>query len=247
METQLSLGISLLILIALIFLAWPLLRQQNSGLKKTWLATFLVLPMVVMGAYWSLGSPIHLLMVKPQVQTPETSLVEKLEARLKKNDDSIHDWMLLARSHFTLKNYPQAENAFRKVLTQQPDNVAALLGLADCLGMQNNGILFGKPQKFIEQALVLEPLNPLALQLAAALEMQQGNKTQAKLYLDQIKTLLNSPPKTDWHHAANTLRPSNIRAWLNKITLGRINFFCCYIKFIIVNIPENLRLDKVYQ
>lgn len=191
METQLSFGISLLILSALIFLAWPLLRQTSCGIHKSWLAIFLVLPILVMAAYWSLGSPIHLLMVKPKAQTPETSLVEKLEARLKQNNASTHDWLLLARSHFTLKNYPQAENAFRKALSLQPDNVAALLGLADCLGMQNNGILLGKPQSYIEQALILEPQNPLALQLAAALAMQQGNKTQAKMYLNQIKTLIN--------------------------------------------------------
>lgn len=193
MEFNLSLGISLLILLALIFLGWPLLKGKIT-LPKTWLSLIVILPLTTLGAYWTLGSPYHLLMVKPQNNQSETSLVEKLEIKLQKNSTNTAEWMLLARSHFTLKNYAKAEVAYRRVLQLTPDNTNALLGLADSLGMQKNGILLGEPAELIEKSRALEPLNPLGLQLSATLEMQQGNPIEAKKYLTQLKGLLHANP-----------------------------------------------------
>lgn len=181
LDTEISLALSALIFLALVFLAWPLLTVKLPS--KKWGLVFLILPLGAIISYFVLGTPFHSMMAQAKMPGSQTDLVEKLELRLKQNPGSVTDWMLLGRSHLTLKHYKKAEQAFRQALKQDKDYVEALLGLADSLGMQQNGILIGKPEKWIQKAQSINPNHPLLLQMQLALAKQQGDSAA----IDQIQ------------------------------------------------------------
>jgi len=92
----------------------------------------------------------------------------------------------LARLYQSGSMYPQSVQVYEMVLRQKPDDVGALIGLADAAGAGQD---FNRARGAIAVALQREPANPEVYMAAARLEQQRGNESNALKYLKQARAL----------------------------------------------------------
>ena len=132
------------------------------------------------------------LLVSPGVRAPADSgashelsaaqielMAERLAERLKENPDDAQGWSMLGRSYGVLGRFPQASQAYQRVIDLRPQDAQAYADYADASAMANGGKLEGEPEKVIERALQLDPDNAKALSLAGTLAMQRGDAALA--------------------------------------------------------------------
>ena len=117
----------------------------------------------------------------PQMPSPADFAVmtERLAERLKATPDDAEGWTMLGRSYSLLERYPQALQAFRRVLALQPQAAQAHADVADALAMVNDRKLDGEPAQLISRALALDPDNAKALGLAGTLAFERGDAATA--------------------------------------------------------------------
>jgi cytochrome c-type biogenesis protein CcmH len=106
-------------------------------------------------------------------------MIAGLEDSLKKNPNDGGAWMMLARAHAYLKQFPEAVRAYTEAVARNPRDPRLLADLADALAMVNGQKLDGEPMKLIERALQIDPKDVKALALAGtfAFEHQQYAKS----------------------------------------------------------------------
>ena len=94
------------------------------------------------------------------------TMVQRLVERLKAQPGDADGWSMLGRTYTALGRYPQALEAYRKVVELKPDDAQALADLADGIAVTNQRTLDGEPEKLIARAVQLDPKNVKALALA---------------------------------------------------------------------------------
>ena len=119
-------------------------------------------------------------------------MVDSLADRMHKNPDDAEGWTMLGRSYKVLHRYAEAAMAYEHVHGLEPDNVDIILQYADTLAMVNDGRMAGRPQSLVEQALLLEPDNPMALWLAGIAARETGDDTAALQYWQKLLPLVNA-------------------------------------------------------
>lgn len=102
-----------------------------------------------------------------------TAMINALEQRLESRPDDVEGFMLLARSYMSLQKYPEAADAYRRVLAITGDRPDVLLPYADALAMADNGAISGLPEELVHRALQLDPQNPTGLWLAGLAAFEQ--------------------------------------------------------------------------
>lgn len=122
------------------------------------------------------------------------AMVGKLAARLEKEPNNAEGWMILARSYYALKRFPEAARAFEHVAQLVPDQPNVLVDYADALGATQQS-LKGKPTELVMQALKLEPTNWKGLALAGTAAFDRTDYKQAIGYWEQLKQVL--PPESE--------------------------------------------------
>ncbi|MEA1989835.1 MAG: tetratricopeptide repeat protein [Pseudomonadota bacterium] len=195
--TTLSIGLSILLTIALLILLVPIAMKSqlktDTPARKAIIGIAVFVPVFTMASYFSLGTPEFAEMATEQAPPPMTTLVDELELKLSQKPKDINGWLLLGRSYMVTENYTKAIHAFEKALTLEPNNLNAILPLADAFAITSGGNLTGRPYQLLLQAYDLEPKNEMTLWLLGMAEKQMGNKALAEKYW---QTLYKQLPET---------------------------------------------------
>lgn len=191
--TTLAIWFAILLVAALALLLWPLLKHKTSTKNhKVVYGILAFVPVFSMGLYFYLGTPQFADIQKTMIQPEVVTMVDKLEQKMAQNPQDINGWLLLGRSYMIEENYPKAVQAFERALKLDPNNLNALLPLADAIAVQNNGNLTGRPYELLKTALPLAPENTMTLWLLGMAEKQREDKSQAIDYWLKLYDLL--PP-----------------------------------------------------
>ena len=168
----------------------------TGGMKHTALLLAVTLPLAAAGLYAWLGTPAALdplARAAPTQQNVE-KMVADLAARMEKNPDP-RGFVVLARSYRAMGRLPEAEAAFERIGPALQENATLLAEYADVLASRAMGNLEGKPMALVNQALKVEPENPMALSLAATAAYNRGDYAQAIARWQQIQRVV--PPDSE--------------------------------------------------
>ncbi len=121
--------------------------------------------------------------------------VAALAKRMEQNPGDTEGWIMLARSYMTLKKYSDATNAYAKAVALKTNDADLLADQAFAMAMANDRQLQGQPLDLIKQALLIEPQNAKALDLAGSAEFQARNYKQAIEYWQKV--MEKTPPGSE--------------------------------------------------
>lgn len=153
---------------------------------------------VVIYAY--LGTPAGIDPVAPPAASPEhalnreqvQSMVDRLATRLQTQPNDVDGWIMLARSLTTLRQYPQAVEAYARATAIRADDPQLLADFADTLAMARGRRIAGEPEALAMRALAIDPRYPKALALAGSAAFERGDYGTA---ISRWQTLLGVVPE----------------------------------------------------
>ena len=122
-------------------------------------------------------------------------MVTKLTAKLEKEPANLEGWVVLARTYYFLKRFPEAASAFAKAVALAPDAPDLLADYADTLGAAQGGTLEGKPLELVDRALKVDPTHWKALALAGTAAFNRKDYRKAVDYWERLKPTV--PPDSD--------------------------------------------------
>lgn len=122
--------------------------------------------------------------VRKSLGTPQ-QVIETLQQHLAKNPNSAEGWYLLGRLYFTQQQYPESVKAFEKAYALNKKNPDILFQYAQALYLTQH-TLNGKPAALLEQLLVLQPANSLAINLLAVAAFNDKHYRQAIHYWEKL-------------------------------------------------------------
>jgi cytochrome c-type biogenesis protein CcmH len=178
-------------------------RTSTTRASLAWVA--LGVPLAAVLLYLQLGTPGAL---QPQVQSavPQEGhaggdtaatmeqLVAGLAAKLQEEPENAEGWFMLGRSYMSMGRYPEAAEAFKRVLNLVGDEPAVLLRYADALAMARGGQMAGEPFELIKRALQLKPDDTTGLWLAGLGYEEQGQYEQAVQHWRKLETMMQDDP-----------------------------------------------------
>jgi cytochrome c-type biogenesis protein CcmH len=123
------------------------------------------------------------------------AMAARLAERLKTTPDDVEGWTMLGRSYSVLERFPQALEAFRRVLALKPQDAQAMVDVADALAMVNGRKLDGEPEALIAKALAIDPDNLKALGLAGTIAFQRGDAATAAKHWE--RAVRAAPPGSE--------------------------------------------------
>lgn len=122
-------------------------------------------------------------------------MVAKLAARLEQEPENVEGWVVLARTYYVMKRFPEAARAFEKAVALAPDVPDLLADYADTLGAAQGGNLQGKPTELVQRALRIDPTHWKALALAGTAAFAQKDYRKAVEHWERLKPTV--PPGSD--------------------------------------------------
>lgn len=150
----------------------PVATEAGSA-YRTVLAMVLVVPVVAGLLYAWLGSPgaFSPLATRPQDSHQLSGeqvdkMIVNLRERLEREPDNAEGWVVLARTYYTMRRFPEAAAAYEKLTTLIPNDADLLADYADALAMSHGRRIAGKPLELIRQALKINPTQWKALAMA---------------------------------------------------------------------------------
>lgn len=184
-------------------------EQEFRGGDPHWTlaaAVAIAIPLLVIPFYLTVGAPQALDAEKVAAQqqsgahdlSPEriAQMVDQVKARLKSNPDDIDAWVMLAKTSLAIGRYDESVLAFRELIRRVPPDAQLMADFADTLAIANGRSLEGEPQKLIEQALALDPMNVKALALAGTIAYQKKDFSKAASLWRRI--LESTPPESEF-------------------------------------------------
>ncbi len=179
----------------------------GSAISSTWTAVALAagIPILSVVLYLALGSRDAFVPVVANAPasaaehdiTPAEieAMAAQLTAKLQQEPNNAEGWVMLARTYYALKRYPDAARAFERAVTLVPDNAALLSDYADALGSAQGGSLTGKPMELINRALKADPNYWKALALAGTAAFDAKDYRKAVEYWERTKATV--PPQSE--------------------------------------------------
>ena len=187
---------SALTLAAVGFVFRPMLRQHRRAIAVALGVALLAAPLLYLG----LGS-VRALDSERVVDAATAARIrsvgdvrEDLVAQLARNPRDARGWVLLARLDFDQDRYADAATAYEKALAnaKAAGDVDLWCEYADALALAQGGRLDGKPRDIVLQALLRDPTNRRALEMAGSAALEIGDYGQAAHYW---RALLNELPQ----------------------------------------------------
>lgn len=134
-----------------------------------------LVPFTALGLYLSLGAPD--LPDEPRAARQQNlddmdALVEKLAARVNAEPDNPQGWALLARSYRQLGRFPEALDAYRRLMTLIPNDAAAFAELGELYAAVAGGVINAEAHAAFVAALRQDRSEPRA-QFYLGLEQAQ--------------------------------------------------------------------------
>ncbi|MET0657869.1 MAG: hypothetical protein ABW110_06900 [Steroidobacteraceae bacterium] len=186
-------------LMAVVWVAWPLLRPASNGdgtgtpAERRVLAAVLVviIPLAATGLYATLSTwKWNDANVTQAMETSEQ--LREMQARVRKHPQDIEGWQHLGRAYLMLGQFASAvtayESAYRLTGGQDPDVTTSL---AEALVLSDEATLQGRAGELFEDALKRAPSQPKALFYSSLGAMRSGKLELAR---DRFKLLLSQNP-----------------------------------------------------
>ena len=85
-----------------------------------------------------------------------------------------------------VENFEEAEYNFMNALDENPDDVEAIMGMAQVF---ENAEKWRKAEKFYRELIAIDPDNPEHYRGMSRVKLQRGEPDQSKRYLDKAKNL----------------------------------------------------------
>lgn len=173
----------------------PAPRQTRARLAfTTGLTLAILVPVVALGVYRSVGSPeIALAQLdgsfEQMIATPQAqfdALVNEIEGRLRADPRDGEAWAVLGEAYKMVGNHPAAIEAFEKAVGLLPPNARLLADFAESTALASGGDFSGRPTELLEQALVANPNDAKAVALMGAARYRAGDLPAARRYLGQL-------------------------------------------------------------
>jgi len=189
--------VAVLCLVALAFVVLPL--YKSAGRLTPLIATIIVLGVGSAAAlYNEIGRPGVPsgagTIADAGLETDQA--VAALADRLKANPDDADGWVLLGRSHLSMRQYDDAIVAFEKALAlEQGRNAQTMVSLAIALMESRGGELTERASSLFENALALEPNNPNALFYGGNSAARRGDKSLAADRWEKLAEQQGAPPE----------------------------------------------------
>ncbi len=166
--------------------------------RQTW-GLVIIIGLVVSSStvYAILGNPRAIVAQEVQVSAPNKAnvtdeltaaklgaeqvelMVASLAAKLEKNPNDARGWRMLARSYETLKRFPLAIEAYKKLVQLEANNPEIWTDYAVTLAIVKDQTLVGEPEALIKKALELDPSNVQALALVGSAAFERHDYEQA--------------------------------------------------------------------
>jgi len=173
--------------------------SSGAAMSSTWTAVALAagIPILSVVLYLALGSRDAFAPQAaqapakagehPVTQAEIESMATQLSAKLEQDPNNVEGWVMLGRTYYALKRFPDAARAFERAVALVPDNAQLLSDYADTLGSAQGGSLTGKPQELIARALKADPNYWKANALAGTVAFDAKDYRQAVFYWERTK------------------------------------------------------------
>ncbi|MCU7797290.1 MAG: c-type cytochrome biogenesis protein CcmI [Candidatus Thiodiazotropha sp. (ex Myrtea spinifera)] len=135
---------------------------------------------------------------------PMDELVKRLAAKMEQEPDNQEGWIMLGRSYMTMKQYPEAMDAYEQAMKLDDNNVSLLLAYGEAIAAISGNSFTGKAAPLIEKAHKLEPDNPNTLWMAGIVSYQQGNFQAALTRWEKLQALL-TPQSSELESVSNAI------------------------------------------
>ncbi len=182
--------------------------SSGASMSSTWTAVALAagIPILSVVLYLTLGSRDAF--VPTVARAPASAgehditpaeieaMAAQLSAKLQQEPNNAEGWVMLARTYYALKRFPDAARAFDRAVALVPDNGSLLADYADALGSAQGGTLAGKPQELIARALKADPNSWKANALAGTAAFDAKDYSKAVFYWERTKA--NVPPDSEF-------------------------------------------------
>jgi len=146
--------------------------------------------------YSQIGTPNPPIAAHAQVgdQAPGLDeMVVSLSARLQDDPNDLQGWKMLGRSHFSMRNFPDAIAAFEKAVDlESGQDGQTLTDLGEAVLYDDGSSIVGRAGEIFENAIALSPNNPKALFYAGMAAVQRGNNELGAARWEAL--LATSPP-----------------------------------------------------
>ena len=163
-----------------------------------------LIPILAVGIYLMIGSPnavnvdsLPLADTTPssEMQPDVDTMLAQMKEQLKDRPDDVRGWTLLANALMGTARYAEAVEAYRVLISLQPDNPEILIRLADALAMTQNGVLAGEAEQLITRALALSPDQPQGLWLYGIAAEQRGKFDEALMIFNRLLRMVANEPE----------------------------------------------------
>lgn len=114
-------------------------------------------------------------------------MVQQLADRLQQEPQNVEGWVILARTYYTMRRFPEAAAAYEKLTKLVPDEPDLLTDYADALAMSQGRRIEGKPLEIVMQALKINPDHWKALAMAGTAAFDRKDYKQAVTYWEQLR------------------------------------------------------------
>jgi cytochrome c-type biogenesis protein CcmH len=171
------------------------------GAVRTALVIGAAIPVIAGLLYAKLGAPdaFSPLATAPQDQHQLSGaqideMTTKLAARLEKEPDNVDGWVMLARTYYQQRKFPQAARAYEKLTVLLPNEADLYADYADALAMAQGRQLSGKPMELVKKALELDPNQWKALAMAGTEAFDRKDYKAAITYWERLKANAGNEP-----------------------------------------------------
>jgi cytochrome c-type biogenesis protein CcmH len=163
-----------------------------------------LIPILAVGIYLMIGSPnavnvdsLPLADTTPssEMQPDVDTMLAQMKEQLKDRPDDVRGWTLLANALMGTARYAEAVEAYRVLISLQPDNPEILIRLADAIAMTQNGVLAGEAEQLITRALALSPDQPQGLWLYGIAAEQRGKFDEALMIFNRLLRMVANEPE----------------------------------------------------
>jgi cytochrome c-type biogenesis protein CcmH len=168
---------------------------------KTALVIGAAIPLVAGLLYAKLGAPdaFSPLATAPKDQhqlsgAQVDEMTAKLAARLEKEPDNVDGWVMLARTYYQQRKFPEAAQAYEKLIKLLPNEADLYADYADALAMAQGRRLGGKPMELVNKALELDPNQWKALAMAGTEAFDRKDYKGAITYWERLKAKAGDEP-----------------------------------------------------
>lgn len=156
-----------------------------------------MVPISTMLLYVVLGTPAAFITANTEAHSPQSmeDAVQNLAKKLESQPDNVEGWHILARSYNALERYDDALKAYAQLARLLPADADVLTDYADTLAMVKNRSLQGEPEKLIQRALAIDPVNVKAIALAGTAAFERKDYSGAIAHWEKMLTLV--PPESE--------------------------------------------------